>query len=136
MDIKNLIIALLAATLGITALEATNVIDILNNNGIVIPDSNFKVNYVDEAKLKEWEAQHGKQMCSSGARHGYLFDINEVLGMIADAQANPPSPNDTLKGIIVYPYMDESGDMNIYLTCKPGKAINHPQLCPPKCLAY
>ncbi|MFM2048225.1 MAG: hypothetical protein RI955_773, partial [Bacteroidota bacterium] len=94
MDIKNLIIALLAAALGITALEATNVIDLLNNNGN--DASTIKVDYVPQQTIQQWQTQFGKPLCSTGQRHGYFFATEDILSIIADAQANPPAPGQTV----------------------------------------
>ena len=58
------------------------------------------------------------------------------MGLIANAQANPPQPGQTLKGIMVFPYLDSTGDLNIYLGVSPDKYINHPVLCPTQCESW
>jgi hypothetical protein len=130
MDIKNLIIVLLAAALGITALEATNVIDLLNNNGTAT--SNIKVNYVSTDSIKLWQTQRGKPMCSTGKREGYFFAADELITLMAESQTDP---SQTLKGIMVFPYIDNTGDLNIYLGVT-DKGYISPKFCPNVCTSW
>jgi len=135
MDIKNLIIALLAAALGVATLEATNVIDLLNNNGVLIPD--IKVNYVPSDSIKTLQAQKGKPICSSGKIEGYYFSADEILALMLENQTNPTEPTQTLKGILVYPYRDNTGELNLYLGVpEVGKYVTPIDFCPFKCKAY
>jgi hypothetical protein len=137
MDIKNLIIGILIAALGLTAIDATGIADLIPNFGItnynyLNPKSNLDPNegleIEDSAPIKkEIDNFHVKFLeCfgkdSSGKpipgfnqeAKGVFISFSSIANILKSNPLNLKS-NLTPDGIVCFPYADKNG-LNIYVT--------------------
>jgi hypothetical protein len=132
MDIKNLIILLLAAALGITSMEATGMIDLITDKHCenVKPVNDSIHSQVLYSELKEISPlvekfvhldtlQYPSTNPEQNKRYGVYFKISDILQMITEEQYRINSnggSNIVVDGIVVYPYRDETNRINLATT--------------------
>ncbi|MEY2830677.1 MAG: hypothetical protein RIQ33_2535 [Bacteroidota bacterium] len=140
MDIKNLIIALLAAALGVTTLEATGMIDLIAdkncpnseiNSDTIAPTKKLPYIPVDDAQkdifkfVNEDTLKYPSSNGSHEKRLGVYFKKEELMQMFDEEETrikNAGSP-EKIDGFVFYPYRDADNRIDIYATTVWNDAI-------------
>ena len=137
MDIKNLIIGLLVAVLGITLIDATEIADLIHNlgnvnynylkpkknldpkDGLEIEDSAPIKNEIDNFHLKFVECfgkdSSGKPLPGFNQEAKGVFISFSSIANVLKSNPIDLKTNLTPDGIVCFPYVDANG-LNIYVT--------------------